>query len=57
MQQVAQHQIAECRLKIDQCRLLTLFAAHMIDKFGAKASMKQVCFVQLFLKSKTPQFL
>ena len=42
MQQVAQHQIAECRLKIDQCRLLTLFAAHMIDKFGAKRAMKQV---------------
>ena len=41
--QVVQHQIAEIRISIDQCRLLTLNAAHIIDKYGsAKDARKEV---------------
>ena len=42
VQGVIQHQIAECRLEIDQARLLTLKAANTIDKFGTKVARKQV---------------
>ena len=43
--QVVQHQIAEIRISIDQCRLLTLNAAHLIDKYGgAKKARKEVNF-------------
>ena len=49
--QVIQHQIAEIRIAIDQCRLLTLNAAHLIDKYGsAKKARKEVCFFFIFYK-------
>lgn len=44
--QVIQHQIAECRIAIDQCRLQTLYTAHLIDKHGAKYAKKEVSIKQ-----------
>ncbi|XP_038047852.1 acyl-CoA dehydrogenase family member 11-like [Patiria miniata] len=44
---VVQHQIAECRLEIDQARLLTLKAAHTIDKYGTKKARKQVAMIKV----------
>lgn len=42
MQEVVAHWIAECRLMIEQTRLLTLHAAHALDKLGSRAARKQV---------------
>ncbi|XP_071792145.1 acyl-CoA dehydrogenase family member 11-like isoform X1 [Asterias amurensis] len=44
---VIQHQIAECRLLIDQAKLLTLKAAHTIDQFGTKEARKQVAMIKI----------
>ncbi|XP_077869538.1 LOW QUALITY PROTEIN: acyl-CoA dehydrogenase family member 11-like [Saccoglossus kowalevskii] len=41
-QGVVQHQIAECRLGIEQIRLLILRAAHTMDTYGCKAAKKQI---------------
>nr|XP_006822728.1 PREDICTED: acyl-CoA dehydrogenase family member 11-like [Saccoglossus kowalevskii] len=41
-QGVVRHQIAECRLGIEQIRLLTLRAAHTMDTYGCKAAKKQI---------------
>ncbi|XP_070569787.1 acyl-CoA dehydrogenase family member 11-like [Ptychodera flava] len=41
-QGVVQHSIAECRIGINQCRLLILRAADTLDKYGAKAARKQI---------------
>ena len=45
--QVIQHQIAECRISIDQCRLLTLYTAHLLDKYGSKHAKKQVIVIKV----------
>ena len=42
LQQTVRATIAECRLEIDQCRLMVLNAAHAIDSIGTKAARKQV---------------
>lgn len=42
MQEVVAHWIAECRLMIDQTRLLTLHAARAMDVRGSRAARKQV---------------
>lgn len=42
MQEVVAHWIAECRLMIEQTRLLTLHAAHAMDTRGSQAARKQV---------------
>lgn len=42
MQEVVAHWIAECRLMIEQTRLLTLHAAHAMDVQGSRAARKQV---------------
>lgn len=42
VQEVVAHWIAECRLMIEQTRLLTLHAAHAMDTRGSQAARKQV---------------
>lgn len=42
VQEVVAHWIAECRLMIEQARLLTLHAAHALDTVGSRAARKQV---------------
>lgn len=42
VQEVVAHWIAECRLMIDQTRLLTLHAARAMDVHGSRVARKQV---------------
>lgn len=42
LQEVVAHWVAECRLMIEQTRLLTLHAAHALDTMGSRAARKQV---------------
>lgn len=42
LQEAVAHWIAECRLTIEQTRLLTLHAAHALDTVGGRAARKQV---------------
>jgi acyl-CoA dehydrogenase len=39
--------IAECRIEIDQARLLTLHAAWLMDEHGAKAARKQISMIKV----------
>lgn len=41
-QEVVAHWIAECRLLVEQTRLLTLCAAKALDTLGSRAARKQV---------------
>ncbi|XP_029955970.1 acyl-CoA dehydrogenase family member 11 [Salarias fasciatus] len=45
--EVVAHWIAECRLMIDQARLLTLHAAHAVDTLGNQAARKQVAMIKV----------
>jgi acyl-CoA dehydrogenase len=42
-----QHEIARCRCEIEQCRLLTLQAAEMMDREGPKAAMAYISMVKI----------
>ncbi|XP_061661466.1 nephrocystin-3 isoform X2 [Syngnathoides biaculeatus] len=41
------HWIAECRLAIEQTRLLTLCAAHALDTLGGRAARKQIALIKV----------
>ncbi|XP_029313709.1 acyl-CoA dehydrogenase family member 11 [Cottoperca gobio] len=45
--EVVAHWIAECRLMIEQTRLLTLHAAHALDKVGSGAARKQIAMIKV----------
>lgn len=54
VQEVIAHWIAECRLMIEQTRLLTLNAAHALDTLGSRAARKEVkLFLTLTFKTTT----
>ena len=42
-----QHEIARCRCEIEQCRLLTLQAAEIMDREGVKAAMPYISMVKI----------
>ena len=46
-QSVTQERIAESRIMIDQCRLLTLFAAHKMDVHGNKEARKEIAVIKV----------
>uniref|UniRef100_A0A3B5M0H4 Acyl-CoA dehydrogenase family member 11 n=1 Tax=Xiphophorus couchianus TaxID=32473 RepID=A0A3B5M0H4_9TELE len=45
--EVVAHWIAECRLMIEQTRLLTLSAAHALDTLGSRAARKQIAMIKV----------
>lgn len=56
VQEVIAHWIAECRLMIEQTRLLTLNAAHALDTLGSRAARKEVkLFLTLTFKNPPKQ--
>ncbi|XP_034024406.1 acyl-CoA dehydrogenase family member 11 isoform X2 [Thalassophryne amazonica] len=45
--EVVSHWIAECRILIDQTRLLTLHAAHAVDTLGSRGARKQIAMIKV----------
>uniref|UniRef100_A0A3Q1GAJ4 Acyl-CoA dehydrogenase family member 11 n=1 Tax=Acanthochromis polyacanthus TaxID=80966 RepID=A0A3Q1GAJ4_9TELE len=45
--EVVTHWIAECRLMIEQTRLLTLSAAHALDTMGSRFARKQIAMIKV----------
>ena len=46
-----QHEIARCRCEIEQCRLLTLHAAEIMDGEGVKAAMAHISMLKIVAPS------
>ena len=46
-QSVTQERIAESRIMIDQCRLLTLYATHKMDIHGNKEARKEIAMIKV----------
>lgn len=44
---VIQHQIAECRLQLEQARQLVLFCARQLDTVGAKKAMQSIAMIKV----------
>lgn len=46
-----QHEIARCRCEIEQCRLLTLHAAEVMDREGVKGAMAHISMLKIVAPS------